>query len=83
MWKDQNAEITLTSDMYYQLLLALCQTTDRSRGLLAAVAAVFQSCRSDGMETKHITDIVRGVMTESQFQKLLRSEKKSAASVKN
>eukprot|EP00985_Skeletonema_marinoi_P000216 scaffold60_cov137-Skeletonema_marinoi.AAC.15 len=83
VWKDQNAEITLTSDMYYQLLQALCQTTDRSRGLLAAVAAVFQSCRSDGMETKHITDIVRGVMTESQFQKLLRSEKKSAASVKN
>ncbi|KAK1744035.1 hypothetical protein QTG54_005632 [Skeletonema marinoi] len=60
VWKDQNAEITLTSDMYYQLLQALCQTTDRSRGLLAAVAAVFQSCRSDGMETKHITDIVRG-----------------------
>jgi len=84
VWKDQNAEVTLTSDTYYQLLLALCQTTtDRSRGLLAAVAAVFQSCRSDGMETKHITDIVRGVMTESQFQKLLRSEKKSAASVKN
>ena len=78
-WRDQNNEVTLTLDTYEQLLRALCQTTDRSRGLLAAVASVFQSCRSDGMETKQITDLVRGVMTEAQFQKLLRSEKVSAA----
>lgn len=81
IWRDmrtrrnENSQIRLTSDTYEHLLLAMCQTTDRSRGLLAAVAAVFQSCRNDGMETKQITELVRGVMTESQFQKLLRNER--------
>lgn len=75
VWKDHNnAESkTLTSDTYHQLLRALCQTSDvSSRGLLATVAKVFQSCRSGGMETKEITHLVRRVMTETQFQKLLR-----------
>ena len=74
-WKDYSTENTLTSETYHQLLIALCQTstTEPSRGSLAAVAAVFQSCRSDGMETKEITHIVRGVMTEAQCQKLMSS----------
>ena len=72
MWKDRSSteSTTLTSDTYYQLLRALCQTTNPSRGLLATVAAVYQSCRSDGLETEQITTLVRGAMTESQFQKL-------------
>lgn len=82
-WRNENNQVTLTSDTYEHLLRALGQTTDRSRGLLAAVAAVFQSCRNDGMETKEITELVRGVMTESQFQKMLRNERTSATSSKS
>jgi len=87
VWKDHyntdESSSTLTSDTYYQLLRALCQTSDLSRGWVATVAAVFQSCRSDGMETKEITNMVRGALTETQFQKLLlRSEVTSAASSK-
>jgi len=83
--RDQfSAEITLTSYTYNQLLRVLCQTSAVSMGLLSTVAKIFQRCRSDGMDTIQIADLVRGVMTEAQFEKLVKigSEEVTSASPK-
>jgi hypothetical protein len=77
LWKEirdhaDAGEITLTSYTYYQLLRALCQTPDRSKGSLSTMAKIYQCCRIDDMETIEITNLVRDAMTETQFEKLLR-----------
>ena len=69
--RDQfSAEITLTSYTYNQLLRVLCQTSAVSMGLLSTVAKIFQRCRSDGMDTIQIADLVRGVMSEGNLRNL-------------
>jgi hypothetical protein len=77
LWKEirdhaDAGEITLTSYTYHQLLRALCQTPDSSKGSLSTMAKIYQRCRIDDMETIEITNLVRDAMTETQFEKLLR-----------
>lgn len=77
LWKEirdhaDAEEITLTSYTYHQLLRALCQTSDRSKGSLSTMAKIYQRCRIDGMDTIELTNLVRDSMTETQFEKLLR-----------
>jgi hypothetical protein len=77
LWKEirdhaDAEEITLTSYTYYQLLRALCQTSNQSKGSLSTMANIYQRCRIDEMDTIEITNLVRDAMTETQFEKLLR-----------
>jgi hypothetical protein len=77
LWKEirdhaDAEEITLTSYTYYQLLRALCQTSNQSKGSLSTMANIYQRCRINEMDTIEITNLVREAMTETQFEKLLR-----------
>ena len=76
LWKEmQDSEIAVDSGIYYQVIQAICQTSDlpsasSSNRALAALARVFTKCCKDGMVTPEILGLVRAATTESQFAQL-------------
>jgi hypothetical protein len=76
--------INYNSTIYHDITRAICQTTElpststspssTTRRALRALASVYKQCSDDGMLTAEIFDLVKGVMSKSQFARLLHGQ---------
>jgi hypothetical protein len=84
-----NSNVTSTtikynSTIYHDITRAICQTAElpststspssTTRRALRTLESVYKHCSDDGMLTAEIFDLVKGVMSKSQFARLLHGQ---------